>query len=163
VSGRCIRRQLYQMLANENESGHRLSVNDDRKPQSYIDMKNELPMAVDATNDALRVISMYTPLCCRAIQKPHSDRSVLGKIQRNVFARADHPCPEMQTRCILLWTSLHGSIVDFATEYANALWVALVTLPLLFRTIIRWELYLRRIIGVTLSPSPTNNQYTKLW
>jgi hypothetical protein len=25
------------MLANENESGHRLSVNDDRKPQSYID------------------------------------------------------------------------------------------------------------------------------
>jgi hypothetical protein len=36
------------MLANENESGHRLSVNDDRKPQSYIDMKNELPMAVDA-------------------------------------------------------------------------------------------------------------------
>jgi hypothetical protein len=47
------------MLANENESGHRLSVNDDRKPQSYIDM-NELPMAVDATNDALRVISMYT-------------------------------------------------------------------------------------------------------
>jgi hypothetical protein len=46
-------------------------------------------MAVDAINDA-RVISIRS-LCCRAIQKPHSDRSVLGKIHRNVFARGGSP------------------------------------------------------------------------
>jgi hypothetical protein len=93
-------------------------------------------MAVDAINDA-RVISIRS-LCCRAIQKPHSDRSVLGKIHRNVFARGGSPMSRNAN-------AMHSSkyhfmevLVDFATEYANALVSRTCYFTaILFRTIIR--------------------------
>jgi atypical dual specificity phosphatase len=106
----------------KNESGHRLSVNDDRKPQSYIDMKNELPMAVDAINDALRSnLDVYVHCAAGRYRSPTVIVAYLVKYTEMSLQEAITYVQKCKRDAFFFEHHFMEALVDFATEYANAL------------------------------------------